>query len=131
MTIRTRVWRNGTLEAEDFPIEQFSDYLAQGDCVVYADSCTPTTTTIGVLADELSLDQHAVEDAMSDNERPKVARYPNHLFMTAYTPSRSRATRSPSGAYRRSPSNTATSPCAWTTRSTSTRSPSAGTRTPI
>ncbi len=85
MTIRTRVWRNGTLEAEDFPIEQFSDYLAQGDCVVYADILYPDDHTIGVLADELSLDKHAVEDAMSENERPKVARYPNHLFMTAYT----------------------------------------------
>jgi magnesium transporter len=85
VTIRTKAWRNGTLEASDSPIEQFSDYLAQGDCVVYADILYPDDHTIGVLADELSLDKHAVEDAMSQNERPKVARYPTHLFMTAYT----------------------------------------------
>ena len=30
--IRTRVWRNGNLEAEDFPFEEISDYLAQEDC---------------------------------------------------------------------------------------------------
>jgi magnesium transporter len=85
VTIRTKAWRNGTLEASDFPIEQFSDYLAQGDCTVYADILRPDDHTITVLADELSLDRHAVEDAMGRNERPKVARYPTHLFMTAYT----------------------------------------------
>ncbi len=85
VAIRTRVWRNGILEAENFPIEDVSDYLAQPDCVVWADVLCPDYATICLLADEFSLDQHAVEDATSHNERPKVARYPTHRFMTGYS----------------------------------------------
>jgi magnesium transporter len=84
VAIRTRVWRSGTLEAENFPIERVSDYLAEPDCVVWADVLYPDDHIIGVLAEELSLDPHAVEDAMGPHERPKVARYPSHFFLTAY-----------------------------------------------
>ena len=84
VAIRTRVWRNGTLEAENFPIERLSDYLAEPDCVVWADVLHPDDEVVRVLAEELSLDEHAIEDATSHNERPKVARYPTHYFMTAY-----------------------------------------------
>ena len=82
--IRTRVWRNGTLEAEDFPFEQVSDYLAEPDCVVWADLLRPDYATLCQLAEELSLDQHAVEDAVERNERPKATRYATHMFMAAY-----------------------------------------------
>ena len=40
-SIRTRVWRNGTLEAENFPFEQVSDYLDQPDTLVWADLLAP------------------------------------------------------------------------------------------
>jgi magnesium transporter len=83
-SIRTRVWRNGTLEAENFPLEQISDYLEQPDCLVWADLLTPDHETLCRLADELSLDQHAVEDAVADHERPKATRYATHMFMTTY-----------------------------------------------
>jgi magnesium transporter len=82
--IRTRVWRNGTLEAENFPFEQVSDYLEQSDTLVWADLLEPDDETIGQLAEELSLDQHAVEDALGTQERPKASRYATHLFLTAY-----------------------------------------------
>ena len=82
--IRTRVWRNGTLEAEDFPFEQVSDYLEEDACLVWADILYPDEATICQLAEELNLDQHAVEDAVGDHERPKATRYATHLFMTAY-----------------------------------------------
>lgn len=81
--IRTRVYRNGTLEAEDFPFEQVSDYLEQDDTLVWADLVNPDHEVLAQLAEELSLDPHAVEDAMSHNERPKAMRYPTHLFLTA------------------------------------------------
>ena len=80
--IRTRVWRNGRLEAENFPFEQVSDYLAEPDCLVWADLLCPDEDTVCQLAEELSLDQHAVEDALSRQERPKATRYTTHLFMT-------------------------------------------------
>jgi magnesium transporter len=82
--IRTRVWRNGNLEAVDFPFEQVSDYLAEPDCLVWADLLRPDEDTVCQLAEELSLDQHAVEDALARNERPKATRYESHLFLTAY-----------------------------------------------
>jgi magnesium transporter len=82
--VRTRVWRNGILEAENFPFEEISDYICQPDCVVWADLCQPTPERLAALADELSLDPHAIEDASSPHERPKATRYATHLFMSAY-----------------------------------------------
>ena len=83
-TVRTRVWRNGTLEKEDFPIEQLSDYLAEPDCLVWADLVYPQHSDLATLADELELDEHAVEDAVAAHERPKAMRYSTHTFLTTY-----------------------------------------------
>ena len=82
--IRTRVWRNGELEAQDFPFAQVSDYLAEPDCLVWADLLCPDADTLAQLAEELDLDPHAVEDALGRRERPKATRYATHLFMTAH-----------------------------------------------
>jgi len=82
--VRTRVWRNGTLEAEGFPLEDVSDYLEQPDCLVWADLCDPGEEQLLQLGEELSLDQHAIEDAVAKHERPKATRYSSHLFMTTY-----------------------------------------------
>jgi magnesium transporter len=82
--VRTRVWRNGILELENFPFEDVSDYLAQPDCLVWADLLAPDYELICQLAEELSLDQHAVEDSIAEHERPKATRYASHLFLTTY-----------------------------------------------
>jgi magnesium transporter len=89
--IRTRVWRDGNLEAEDFPFEEVSDYLEQPDCLVWADLLNPDADTVAQLAEELNLDQHAVEDSLAEKERPKATRYDTHLFVTAYSVRRSDA----------------------------------------
>jgi magnesium transporter len=83
-TIRTRVWRNGKVEAEDFPFEQVSDYLEQPDCIVWADLCAPEPDQLTDLAAELGLDRHAVEDAASEHARPKATRYSTHVFLSTY-----------------------------------------------
>lgn len=82
--VRTRVWRNGVLERENFPFERVSDYLEEPDCLVWADLCAPDEATLNQLAEELCLDKHAVEDAMSPHERPKATRYATHLFLSTY-----------------------------------------------
>jgi magnesium transporter len=82
--VRSRVWRKGVLEKEDFPLEDVSDYLEQADCLVWADLCMPDSAELDKLADELSLDPLAVEDALERHERPKVDRYPTHTFTTTY-----------------------------------------------
>ncbi len=83
-TVRSRAWRNGALEAENFPLAAVSDYLAQDDCLVWADVCSPHTPEIQAIASELSLDPLAVEDAVSRHERPKADRYRTHLFVNSY-----------------------------------------------
>ena len=82
--VRTRVWRNGIVEADDFPFAQISDYLEQPDCLVWADICAPDRNRLDALAEELSLDPHAVEDSVEHHERPKASRYAKHLFLSAY-----------------------------------------------
>jgi magnesium transporter len=82
--IRTRVWRNGVLERENFPFEDVSDYLEQPDCLVWADLCAPDEKALAQLAEELKLDAHSIEDAMSLHERPKATRYTTHLFLSTY-----------------------------------------------
>src|SRR5579875_2428610 len=82
-SVRTRVWRNGNLEAENFPFDQVSEYLAEPDCLVWADLLRPDAEMLATVAEELSLDPHAVEDAQNASERPKAMRYPTHLFLNA------------------------------------------------
>jgi magnesium transporter len=80
----TRVWRHGKLADEGFPVEKVSDYLEDQDCVVWADLCHPDHKAFLMIADELGLAPHAVEDAASRYERPKLDRYPDSGFLTAY-----------------------------------------------
>jgi magnesium transporter len=81
---RTRVWHDGQLTAKDFPLSDVSDHLADPGAVVWADLVRPDAQTLDQLAEELSLDRHAIEDAMTQHERPKAVRYESHLFVTAF-----------------------------------------------
>ena len=78
------MWRKGVLEAEDFPVERVSDYLQQPDAVVWADFCLPGQDDLQQMAEELGLAPLAVEDAVASQERPKLDRYPTHLFLSTY-----------------------------------------------
>lgn len=82
---RTRLYRNGVLEAEDFPIEDISEHLADPAAVVWLDMCAPTEADFAVIGQELSLHRLAVEDALHAQQRPKVDRYDTHSFLNAYT----------------------------------------------
>jgi magnesium transporter len=82
---RTRVYRNGVLEAENFPVADVSDYLADPATVVWFDLCEPTAADLESIREELGLHELAVEDALEDYERPKLDRYKTHLFLAAYS----------------------------------------------
>lgn len=82
--VRTRLWRNGVLEKEDFPFSEISDYICQDDCLVWADLRSPDADQLAALGEELSLDKLAIEDAVAHHERPKASRYASHTFLTAY-----------------------------------------------
>jgi magnesium transporter len=82
---RTRVYRNGVLEAENFPVADVSDYLADPTTVVWFDLLEPTAAELESIREELGLHELAVEDALAAYERPKLDRYKTHLFLAAYS----------------------------------------------
>jgi magnesium transporter len=88
----TRLYRDGVLEAKDFPAAQISDYLQQPDTVVWLDLCEPDQQDLAVISQEFGLHPLAVEDAIQEHERPKLDRYQDHAFLTAYAVSLDRAT---------------------------------------
>ena len=82
--VRTRLWRDGLLDVENFPIEDVSEHLQEEGALVWLDLCDPDHELLLKLADELTLDSHAVEDAISSGERPKATRHATHTFVTVY-----------------------------------------------
>jgi magnesium transporter len=74
---RTRLYRDGVLELEGFPVDDISDYLADENAVVWLDLRDPDREDLSVLSAEFGLHPVAVEDAVHEHERPK-------LFLLAY-----------------------------------------------
>jgi magnesium transporter len=81
---RTRLYRNGTLVSEGFPVSQISDFIAEKSATVWLDLRAPDSRDLAVLGEEFGLHPVALEDALYDWERPKLDRYSTHLFLTAY-----------------------------------------------
>ncbi|MFC1408155.1 magnesium transporter CorA family protein [Streptacidiphilus sp. N1-12] len=81
---RTRLYRKGVLEREDFPVQDISDHVQDSGCTVWLDVCDPTSSDFAMIAEEFGLHQLAVEDAGQEHQRPKLDRYPTHLFLSAY-----------------------------------------------
>ncbi|WP_153504290.1 magnesium transporter CorA family protein [Cumulibacter manganitolerans] len=82
---RTRCYRDGVLTDEDFPIDQLSEHLGEGAAVVWVDLLAPERADLELVADELGLHKLAVEDAAQGHQRPKVDRYAEHDFLSAYS----------------------------------------------
>lgn len=81
---RTRAYRDGALIAEHFPVADVSEQLEDPATTVWVDLVAPQQDELAQLAEELSLHALAVEDATDRRERPKLDRYPSHLFLTAF-----------------------------------------------
>jgi len=82
---RTRVYRDGALVSEGFPVAEISDYLdADESAVVWLDLRNPDRQDLAVLSEEFGLHALAIEDAVAPHERPKLDRYQDYVFMTAY-----------------------------------------------
>lgn len=82
---RTRLYRDGVLELEGFPVADISEYLAADEStVIWLDLRDPDHEDLAVLSEEFGLHPVAVEDALMRHERPKLDRYRTHLFLTAY-----------------------------------------------
>src|SRR5260370_5310842 len=81
---RTRLYRDGTLGSEGFPVDQISDHLTDDRVVIWLDLRDPDRDDLAVLSEEFGLHPLAIEDAVHERERPKLDRYRSHLFLTAY-----------------------------------------------
>jgi magnesium transporter len=81
---RTRLYRNGGLQAEGFPATELSDHLRDDGATVWLDLYDPEIDDLAVITEEFGLHPLAVEDAVHDHERPKLDRYRDHLFLSAY-----------------------------------------------
>jgi len=80
----TRLYRHGELVEEGFDVAEVSEHLAQPDTVVWLDLLEPTHEDLQVLVEELGLHPLAVEDAVHRQQRPKLDRYDDHLFLSSY-----------------------------------------------
>jgi magnesium transporter len=72
------------LEAEGFPVTEIADHLRHEGATVWLDLHDPGAEDLEMLTDEFGLHPLAVEDAVLRHERPKLDRYPDHLFLSAY-----------------------------------------------
>jgi magnesium transporter len=81
---RTRLYRNGVLEAEGFPIADVSEYVGDPSATVWFDLLAPTPEKLAVISEELGLHPLAVEDVLHPHQRPKLDVYESHLFLTVY-----------------------------------------------
>jgi magnesium transporter len=80
--VRTRLWSDGALTAENFPLEDVSRHLTEQGALVWVDLCNPNSAVLTELAAELGLDERAVRDV--DGQRTKATRYATHTFLTVY-----------------------------------------------
>ena len=80
----TRLYRDGGVVAEGFPVADISDLLKQEGAVVWLDLEDPEREDLEVIIEELGLHHLAVEGAVNDRQRPKLDRYDDHLFLNTY-----------------------------------------------
>lgn len=83
VAIRTRVYCDGRVDAQDFPLAEVSEHLARENAIVWVDLLEPDEACLCELADELGLHELAVEDALSAHQRPKLDHYDDHLFVSS------------------------------------------------
>jgi magnesium transporter len=81
---RTRLYRDGRLELEGFPVTEISDHLADEAVTIWLDLRDPDHRDLAVLSEEFGLHPLAVEDAEHEHQRPKLDRYRTHLFLNVY-----------------------------------------------
>ena len=82
--VRTRLWSDGALHSENFPLKDVSTYLHRGGALVWVNLLNPSPALLDELAGELGLDPRAVEDVVEHSERTKATRYTTHTFLTVY-----------------------------------------------
>ena len=89
---RTRLYRAGVLERDNFPVDEVDQYLSEPGCVVWVDLCAPDAADLALVGEELGLHQLALADAVDRRQRPKLDRYATHDFLNMYAVTLTRST---------------------------------------
>jgi magnesium transporter len=82
--VHTLLWRKGEVTDRDFPLDDVSEHLQDEDSLVWVDLLEPHHGVLRKLAEELSLDVHAVEDVIEEASRPKATMHAHHSFVSVY-----------------------------------------------
>lgn len=80
----TRLYRDGTLLLEDFPVDDVSEHLSEPGVTIWVDLEASDQGTLDQVALELGIHEIAIENATAGGQRPKIDRYPDHAFLAAY-----------------------------------------------
>jgi magnesium transporter len=81
----TRLYEDGRVVADGFAAGEIAAQLEEHPkAVLWLDLYDPDENDLRLVAAEFGLHPLAVEDAVHDHERPKLDRYPGHLFMNVY-----------------------------------------------
>jgi magnesium transporter len=62
-----------------------ADHVADPANTVWFDLCRPDHDDLETVREELDLHELAIEDVLDAKQRPKLDRYPEHLFLVAYS----------------------------------------------
>jgi magnesium transporter len=80
-----RLYEDGKVIAEGFSPDEATGMLRDHpDAVLWLDLFDPDTADLKAVAADFRLHPLAIEDAVQDHERPKLERYPGHLFLNVY-----------------------------------------------
>lgn len=81
----TRLYQAGKVIEEGFGPERITELLREHpDAVLWLDLLDPEEADLAAVQEIFDLHPLAVEDAVHDHERPKLDRYPGHLFLNVY-----------------------------------------------
>ncbi|WP_211344972.1 magnesium transporter CorA family protein [Rarobacter incanus] len=82
--MRTLSYRAGARDRADFPLTEVPALLADPEVIVWIDLVDPDRPTLAHLQELFNLHPLAVEDVLEQHQRPKLDRYDDQLFLTAY-----------------------------------------------
>ena len=83
--LRSRLYRNSTLVESDFELTRLAELKSSKTDFFWIDLVDPTEHDLRYIAEELKLNELAVEDAYRGRQRPKLEHYDTHFFINAYS----------------------------------------------
>lgn len=82
--VATRLYRDGALALESFPLADVSEHLAESGSTVWVDLDAADAAALDQVGHELGFHEIALENARTARQRPKIDRYPDHALLAAY-----------------------------------------------